>query len=246
MLSVKATETIARITNPLEGLGINNFIHDITFERGQISILSNNPQIFKYYYQNQVPAVCTNEQGRILEAGIYLDCKLMKDYPDYSSTIPKISEQINFRNLLHVVETEHDCQHMYSFLFALEQVDFLHIIANKMNIIKKFIYNYKLQAKEILTQIKLPKNRITLPCVENSKDLLNNQKSLKILSNAPKLTNRQVECCQLLLSGKTAKEIARQLDLSPRTVEYYLTNIKLKLKCSNKVELVTKLTHFLK
>lgn len=242
MLSIKAAETIAQITNPLQELGIFSFSHDITFDKGQISILSNSTEVFEYYYKNQVPAVCTNDQGRILEAGIYLDCKLKRDYSDYASTFSNLNKNFNVKNFIHVVETEHDCQHMYSFSFDIDQVDYLHIIANKMNIIKKFIRSYKLQANEIITQIKLPKNRITLPIVENPID---NQQHFKIISNESKLTNRQMECAKLLMNGKTAKEIARSLGLSPRTVEYYLTNIKLKLECNNKVELVTKLMRIL-
>ena len=60
------------------------------------------------------------------------------------------------------------------------------------------------------------------------------------------LTKRQMQCAEYLLSGMTATEIANELGLSRRTVEYYLANIKSKLKCSNKVELILKLLNMLK
>ena len=42
------------------------------------------------------------------------------------------------------------------------------------------------------------------------------------------LTPREEQCLQLYRLGKTAKETARILSLSPRTVEEYLNNIKAK------------------
>lgn len=55
------------------------------------------------------------------------------------------------------------------------------------------------------------------------------------------LTERQVEISEYLLSGLTHKKIAEQLGLSPRTVDSHIENLKYKLKCFNKSELVIQL-----
>lgn len=52
------------------------------------------------------------------------------------------------------------------------------------------------------------------------------------------LTERQSECLFFLLRGKTVKEIAKFLNLSPRTVEDHIEALKLKFACQNKHELV--------
>lgn len=56
------------------------------------------------------------------------------------------------------------------------------------------------------------------------------------------LSKRQIQCATLLLAGMTTKDIAMQLNLSPRTIEHYIEMIKSKLECSNKTELIIKLS----
>lgn len=54
------------------------------------------------------------------------------------------------------------------------------------------------------------------------------------------LSQRQSECLYHLVRGKTAKQIAKILNLSYRTVEDYFETLKLKFNCHNKPELIAK------
>jgi PAS domain S-box-containing protein len=54
-------------------------------------------------------------------------------------------------------------------------------------------------------------------------------------------TPREREISALLVEGKTSKLIARQLNLSPRTVEMYRSKLMRKLNAANSSELVQKL-----
>ena len=51
-------------------------------------------------------------------------------------------------------------------------------------------------------------------------------------------TWREAQCMLLTLSGYTIAACAEALQLSPRTVEYYLKNMRVKLQCANKRSLV--------
>ncbi len=53
-------------------------------------------------------------------------------------------------------------------------------------------------------------------------------------------TKREFETLQLLLAGKTGKETAKSLSISPRTVQDYLINIRVKLECRNKLEIANR------
>lgn len=56
--------------------------------------------------------------------------------------------------------------------------------------------------------------------------------------NVFNLSNRELECLFLILRGKTAKQIAEIMDLSKRTVEFYIENIKNKFGCNTKSDLL--------
>lgn len=51
-------------------------------------------------------------------------------------------------------------------------------------------------------------------------------------------TRREADCMVHLLKGKTVGKIATSLHLSPRTIEFYLRNMRSKLGCRSKFELM--------
>lgn len=55
------------------------------------------------------------------------------------------------------------------------------------------------------------------------------------------ISEREMQCLFYTAGGRTAKEIAKLLDLSPRTVEHYIENLKSKFDCTTKVQLRNKL-----
>src|ERR1044071_4105360 len=58
-----------------------------------------------------------------------------------------------------------------------------------------------------------------------------------------KLSKREKEVLELVLQGKSNKQIALSLDISVRTVEFHLKNIYAKFQVSSRVELILKLGH---
>ena len=61
----------------------------------------------------------------------------------------------------------------------------------------------------------------------------------QLLTAQKKLTKMQFYVLKLYLQGATAKQIARKIDRSHRTVEAHLTAIKSRLDCSDRTELYT-------
>jgi len=57
------------------------------------------------------------------------------------------------------------------------------------------------------------------------------------------LSKREQEVLQLVLQGKSNKQIALSLDIAVRTVEFHLKNIYAKFQVSSRIELILKLGH---
>lgn len=53
-------------------------------------------------------------------------------------------------------------------------------------------------------------------------------------------TQREAECIVKLLSGKPNDEVASEMALSKRTIEFYIKNMKSKLHCHTRQELIDK------
>ncbi|MFI4963308.1 MAG: LuxR C-terminal-related transcriptional regulator, partial [Legionellales bacterium] len=54
------------------------------------------------------------------------------------------------------------------------------------------------------------------------------------------LTSRENECLEYTVKGFTAKEIAKKLAISPRTIEEYINQLKFKLGASSKQQMIQK------
>jgi len=82
--------------------------------------------------------------------------------------------------------------------------------------------------------------------IKNSADIdshielapVNQLKLNRKMKNIPTLSEREIACLNLLCQGLTIKHIAKQLQISSRTVETYFERVKYKLNCHNKAELI--------
>lgn len=81
---------------------------------------------------------------------------------------------------------------------------------------------------------------------EEKKPTYNNKKSTHTYTldgalEGKYLTGREADCIYFMLDGHTIKSVGSQLQLSPRTVEYYLQNVKDKLGCHKKTDVLAKI-----
>ena len=56
------------------------------------------------------------------------------------------------------------------------------------------------------------------------------------------LSEREAQCMLLMLNGHTFESAGKLLGISSRTVEFYINNMKMKLNCRSKVELIQKVS----
>ncbi|GAB5480286.1 response regulator transcription factor [Sphingorhabdus sp. EL138] len=58
------------------------------------------------------------------------------------------------------------------------------------------------------------------------------------LINDPVLTRRETEILEYITLGLSAKEVALEINISPRTVERHVENVRLKLRARNRTHMV--------
>lgn len=176
------------------------------------------------------------------------------------------SQQMKFLNNIHLAsshEIYHRCFLIFNYPEYVEIFGFgfrnlknkiFDVFMNNFNFLEKFCSYFRIAAQDVFKDVHEYKIIFDV-CDDpklfkslNFKNSINYQEFLNELqlkkypieakNNRINLTKREFECLFWCVNGKTAKETARILSLSPRTVEDYIKNIKQKLGCESKIELI--------
>jgi DNA-binding CsgD family transcriptional regulator len=136
-----------------------------------------------------------------------------------------------------------------SFALGLSYEDNCGLLINNRDFLKTFTNYFREKASDLLetrdrSNIAVFKNKfdtnykpnIMLEKAKNFELKLKTQQTqrFKDLNISP----RELQCLELLSHGKTAKEIAQNIQISHRTVESYLANLKTRINCNYKSELI--------
>lgn len=79
-----------------------------------------------------------------------------------------------------------------------------------------------------------------LDFLDSSKTKIMQNKEAGLFKKIYRVTDREFECMQLTAKGQSAKMVAKQLKISPHTVEVHLDHLKQKLNVNNKLGLCEK------
>ena len=145
------------------------------------------------------------------------------------------------------------------FYFATQSTNYkiVNFYLNQIDLLQRFNNHFKQVAGHLIQKgeeqrIILPPDHIPQNQSPNELWHFNQKATSPSLQNndtdAPqwmRLTARERECCQYLAQGMTSKHIGRELDISYRTIEKYVGNIKSKLLCANKSELIALLAKYI-
>lgn len=241
------------ILRPLkESFNISSLVYQRNFNDGSEIRLSNQPDWIKYFY----------EQGYILISGFekhpthYQSSFVVWSHLSHHQPILQAARGFNIDHGVTIIEkTEDGCE--FFFLGTTPDKPYVaNLLINNLELLQRFILYFKQQAAPLLKTA--DSNRIIIPhkyqhvnsdergipfktdtTASNTKQLFKLKKFS--LDNSLSLSMREINCAQLLIQGKSARLIAQQLFISPRTVETHVQNIKDKLHCYTKAELINKL-----
>lgn len=252
-------EAYQELCRPLKTLGITYFGHAIIREDGTAIGYSNDPEYLECYTKN-------NFFSLDLHTDAHLACLDMVHWDllpraKGSEEYYQANVDFNLYQLVTLIKQEGTEVHAYHFASDTPNFAMNTFYVQYRDLLEKFIIYYREelrknkqfeQSSELILPIKkveaYPRleglHHLELPQTQVDK-FLNALQQPSIMGNeahrqcGPILTKREEQCLALLARGYTAKTIAAHLDLTPRTVYFYLENIKGKIFCRTKSELAS-------
>lgn len=243
---------IKKICEPLQlAFGINSFTYNSISHDGKIFGLNNRPDWSLYHAAHDLfltdpfwhhPRCYQN--GAVLWSNLRLEAEA-------SDSLQVAKEKYNIAHGLTLIVPHRDRCEFFMFNAPPSHLEIGSIYLNELIWLKQFCQYFKKELKHLIKQVEhnpidllelkgkafLEEKQSPFPALCTDKSLF-----IKTISHEQpiKLTRREKECLNSYLEFKNMQEVADQLKLSIRTVEFYLSNVKSKLDCANKIELYLK------
>jgi DNA-binding CsgD family transcriptional regulator len=142
--------------------------------------------------------------------------------------------EFNIANGFTFVERYEDYYYMFGFGAPVANKRTIDTYFNSLNSMHDFLQAFKHQQRKLITD--MDKHRIKVP--KSRQDCNLNKMLMNSNQRTGHLTPQELACIKGLAKGLSYKDIAKSLNLSPRTVETYLNRVRLRFDLHHKRELV--------
>lgn len=249
-------DQIKKFCEPLQrAYGINHFIHYKVTDKGLSNGFSNHANWMEYFIGEQIYLHCPYmRHPQYYQSGhVFIQNEDASFSDPFQQAMQKATERFNTQFcFLFLNKNTHS---MDAFVFGVPPaISNIHsLLAPEIPLLKLFISRFCEEFDKMMQDLSHHLFDIATPMgpvFHEKADLLppsllkKRQYLLKQLGiDIPyHLSKREWEIVPLYLKGHSASHIAKQLFLSPRTIENYIDNLKNKLGCFSKCELIEKLT----
>lgn len=244
------SDKIQKITKPLrEKLDVGYFTYHRIDHDGRYTVLVDRPDWAEFYVDRQFYL----DDPYLRHPSVYQRgcCSFQSNGSnEYRERISRYGKEI-FNLDYNVMLIEKDAASVEFFGFAANQGKnrLENVALNCPNLLKAFASHFKRELSFVLQRMQEEAGSLIHlkgsdfftkdPIHPNPKidGLLEDIGRGDVQFLAAKLSVQEKKCLKGILLAKSAKTIARDLKLSPRTVESYIENIKNKLSCSSRQEL---------
>lgn len=242
----KHYDVTSQLSKPLKDVGIEGFIYIQHFADGSFVDLSNQLKWSEYFLENYLnekynPADIVDHM--FLHEGI----SLWAANPN-NVIWQEGAQHFDFGNGISIAKSSGQEKALACFYSSYNNHKINEFYVNNINLLKSYIEYFEEQVHSIIQasdRLVTPQrylgdsaSRDSSKFEAESRVLFRNGKIIKVKTQELNLTNREIECIRLCAKGFSAKMIARQLNVSPRTVESHINSAKEKLNCRNVSELV--------
>ncbi len=239
--SMKHYRTLRKICAPLDCLDIPVFSYYRIDREGEFAALTNDPEPLDYYYSKE----------RYLLNPYLSDPRLFRSgYTispfDFDPDACRVFQN-EFDMHCYFILLQRRGESIEAFLFANHDSDPSKTIQllSKIDLLHTFASYFRREAKSLIAEV--IKDRFNLKKEKKEKFQASDpslwvscQNSVvsKFMKDIAPLSQQEWRCLELFKQGYSSQATASILKLSMRTVEYYFENIKSKLGCSSKWDLL--------
>lgn len=253
--------------HPLSAIEFDQYFND---DSG--FILHSEPSVINYYISEEIPFTAPAPQELISEKFWYF----LSQKGSYQEVFKFFKQSINLGSVLNMVDLfprQYEC---FSFGFTLDQERATNYFINHREEFENFTHYFRDKGAHLIAEAESQKISIPTHQLPNFRGLEKNppeihqqivggglglEKIQKGIKNAllemdhvsqrnnplpMPISLREFECIRFMLTGLTAKEMGEEMSISKRTVENHLENIKRKLGCRKKSEIIQYFLNFQK
>lgn len=241
------SQDICALSAPLNlHLKIHYFAFKRTYDDGSKIYLFNHPLYYERWFSKRYYLIGNREARASYYENSYdlWDC-----LPDPYKLYAEGAEYFDIAHGLTITRKHEEHCDFFFFATHLENSYIRQLYFERRDIFERYC-DYFISTSQDLIK-KAEKYKIILPLPEPIKPftpIVEINEFLKEITfsendvSSCRLTKREIDCANLLAQGRTYKEIAKIYKLSPRTIEEHSYNIRQKLKCKNKSELIALLS----
>jgi DNA-binding CsgD family transcriptional regulator len=234
---------------------INHFFYSRFFNDGRYFMIGSHKQAVELYLNHthtQPDKVFLEEFVQIPDSSKYKHL-----WPSTTSNPAPQIAHLNDMDICHglnVTVNKGDFLETFSFAAKREDHQIVDLYLNSFHILERFMVYFQEKGKPLFERYsteKMPhsalyEREMNKVESEDDREMLQffketriHKHRLRINGVDAKLSPREFECLMYFSQGKSVKETAGALNLSPYTIETYLANLKSKLGVANKSKLVS-------
>lgn len=243
--SLTSSKDVDDICSPaLSSIGISYFNYiKIYHKDSSRELLTNNASWIDHFYKNSLyKSAGAVDIEHLLPKGYFLWSELNSDDPVYTQG----RDSFNIDNGASFVEKGKDATYLYIFASNRDNDSINNFYTRNVDLFRRFMFYFNDKALPLINEasknkIYLPEKQIILPDKIKSHRIGDSDREefykktdvdrFYLLSESDQLylTKKQAQCVAYFIEGATAKQCAKALKISHRTVEGYLNDIKEKV-----------------
>jgi len=242
---------VAEIVKPLGSMGIVGLFYMRIYSDGSVINLANCPDWTDFYFQ-QLQAGAYDKADISNQLFIHEGISLWALNPE-NQVWREGRDKFGYGQGVTLCEEHEGFREVISFYARADNDAINHFYINHTDQLKKLKQYFVAEASELIQEVENKKNaRSPLILLENhtrsneskviTPVVLDERQTVCVLhknTHLPiQLSAQQGRCLVYLTQGKSSKEIAGAMGLSPRTVDYYLDIIRKQLGCRSSKDLI--------